>query len=232
MEVVYELNLQNWNGERFRTLFSHEKWRIVARATSRLHVRSIEPLDLEISVIRARETSRFPLEEEVKKRKKNSIFDLHEIFLSERGIYRLEYLAPRFSLLLFNSSPVAMTLLPILPRPYSSFFSPSRSRRRARETEGSSCTRRRARTVTKGSAYSWGNLYVNVRRIWVACSDRLTALHGPLPLHQFRNLSSNFSPSLVRKSGEFFQVFESKKKKKRRRRRNIVLIIYRCIKVV
>lgn len=90
MEVVYELNLQNWNGERFRTLFSHEKWRIVARATSRLHVRSIEPLDLEISVIRARETSRFPLEEEVKKRKKNSIFDLHEIFLSERGIYRLE----------------------------------------------------------------------------------------------------------------------------------------------
>lgn len=96
MEVVYELNLQNWNGERFRTLFSHEKWRIVARATSRLHVRSIEPLDLEISVIRARETSRFPLEEEVKKRKKNSIFDLHEIFLSERGIYRLEYLAPRF----------------------------------------------------------------------------------------------------------------------------------------
>lgn len=86
MEVVYELNLQNWNGERFRTLFSHEKWRIVARATSRLHVRSIEPLDLEISVIRARETSRFPLEEneeEVKKRKKNSIFDLHEIFLSE-----------------------------------------------------------------------------------------------------------------------------------------------------
>lgn len=99
MEVVYELNLQNWNGERFRTLFSHEKWRIVARATSRLHVRSIEPLDLEISVIRARETSRFPLEEneeEVKRRKKNSIFDLHEIFLSERGIYRLEYLAPRF----------------------------------------------------------------------------------------------------------------------------------------
>lgn len=99
----------------------------------------------------------------MKKRKKNSIFDLHEIFLSERGIYRLEYLAPRFSLLLFNSSPVAMTLLPILPRPYSSFFSPPR--RRARETEGSSCTRRRARTVTKGSAYSWGNLYVNVRRI-------------------------------------------------------------------
>lgn len=70
-----------------------------------------------------------------------------------------------FSLLLFNSSPVAMTLLPILPRPYSSFFTPSCSRRRARETEGSSCTRRRARTVTKGSAYSWGNLYVNVRRI-------------------------------------------------------------------
>lgn len=99
MEVVYELNLQNWNGERFRTLFSHEKWRIVARATSRLHVRSIEPLDLEISVIRARETSRFALEEneeEAKKRKKNSIFDLHEIFLSEGGIYRLEYLAPRF----------------------------------------------------------------------------------------------------------------------------------------
>lgn len=83
--------------------------------------------------------------------------------LFKRGIYRLEYLAPRFSLLLFNSSPVAMTLLPILPRPY--FFTPSRSRRRARETEGSSCTRRRARTVTKGSAYSWGNLYVNVRRM-------------------------------------------------------------------
>lgn len=101
MEVVYELNLQNWNGERFRTLFSHEKWRIVARATSRLHVRSIEPLDLEISVIRARETSRFPLEENEewkrgseKEEEKFNFRSPRNLF--KRGIYRLEYLAPRF----------------------------------------------------------------------------------------------------------------------------------------